>query len=152
MTAHSIDNPGCCQRRKGLYIPSHERSSSWWKDDSAGQRLKEVSQEPCNQPQALACWWSLDFLQRMRVWQSWVCARQKHDAFCAIMDLSVPICKWKVGISPQIHANSDFPCFPLISQWSSELFFFSSRKEKAMDWSSLYSGSDLWPNCSNSTE
>lgn len=153
MTAQRVDGSRCCHGRRGLYIPSRGRSSSGWKDDSAGQRLKEVSQEPCNQPQTSAGWWSLDFLQSTRVRQSWmVLDRDTMPSFCATVDLSVPICKREVGLGPQIHANSVFPCFPLISWWNSELFLLPGREKKAMDWSSLYSGSNLGPNCSNSPE
>lgn len=118
--------------------------SSWWKYESAGQILKEGSQEPCTQPQASAGWWSSNFLQSTRVWQSWMCARQEHDAFCEILDLSVPICKWEVGISPQIHSGSTFPCF--LSHYPVKCTdLFLSGRRKQWDRSSLYSGSNLGP-------
>lgn len=116
-----------------------------------GRDWKKRSQEPCTQPQASVGWWSLDFLQTTRVWQSWVCARQEHDAFCEILDLSVPICKWEVGISPQIHSGSAFPCFPsYYPDKLTELFLPGRKKQWGL--SSLYSGSNVGPNCSISIE
>lgn len=146
-----IDVSGCCWGRKGLYISAHGRSASGWKGDSAGQRLKERSQKPCTQPQPSAGWWSLDFRHTKRVWQSWMCARREHGAFCKILDLSVPICKWEVGIGAQIHSGSTFPCFLCRYPVKLTELFLPGRK-KQWDLSSIYSGSNLGPSHSISTE
>lgn len=145
------DVSGCCRGRKGLYIPAHGRSASGWKGDSAGQRLKERSQEPCTQPQPSAGWWSLDFRHTKRVWQSWMCARREHGAFCEILDLSVPICKWEIGIGAQIHSGSAFPCFLCCYPVKLTELFLPGRK-KQWDLSSVYSGSNLGHSHSISTE